>query len=435
MTVTVIGLGKIGLPLAVQFAMKGERVIGVDTNPQVVQLVSRGRVPFTGEPGLESHLRDVIQSDLLTVATNLEESVPKSEVVVVVVPLVVDDEGVPVFSSMDDVTKGIARNMQQGTLVIFETTLPIGTTRNRFTKILEVDSQMTVGIDFFVAFSPERVLTGRVFSDFRRYPKLVGGVTKSCTSRAAGFYERVFDFDFRADLERLNGVWQLSSSEAAEFVKLAETTYRDVNIGLVNQFALYAQGNNLNIYEVIEAANSQPFSHLHQPGVAVGGHCIPVYPQFYLWNDPNATIVRLAREVNSGMPRYTASLASHLFQETKNVKVLILGATYRAGVPELAFSGVFPLYQSLKSLGCSVEVFDPLLNSEQLETVGLTSLKSNTEDFSLVIIQNESNEFRDIFASRAEWKKLQFIIDGRNLFRGVPPLQGVSLQTLGTGIS
>ena len=165
--------------------------------------------------------------------------------------------------------------------------------------MLEQGSGLVAGDGFHLVFSPERVLTGRVFADLRKYPKLVGGFSRGCEERGIAFYESVLDFDERTDLPRANGVWPMGSAEAAEMAKLAETTYRDVNIGLANQFAKFADKNGIDVYAVIEACNSQPYSHIHQPGIAVGGHCIPVYPRLYLHNDPDATIVAAAREANA----------------------------------------------------------------------------------------------------------------------------------------
>ncbi len=170
--------------------------------------------------------------------------------------------------------------------------------------MLAEQSGLAPGQDFHLIFSPERVLTGGVFADLRKYPKLVGGIDEASEERGIAFYESVLDFDERDDLPRPNGVSPMGSAEAAEMAKLAETTYRDVNIGLANQFAKFADKSGVDVYAVIEACNSQPYSHIHQPGIAVGGHCIPVYPRLYLHNDPGATIVRAAREVNASMPEY-----------------------------------------------------------------------------------------------------------------------------------
>ncbi len=171
--------------------------------------------------------------------------------------------------------------------------------------MLEQGSGLVAGQDFRLVFSPERVSPGRVFADLRSYPKLVGGIDAASEAGGIAFYEAVLDFDDRPDLPRPNGVWDLGSAEAAEMAKLAETTYRDVNIGLANQFALLRRpASGSTSTPVIEACNSQPFSHIHQPGIAVGGHCIPVYPRLYLHGDPDATIVAAAREANASMPEY-----------------------------------------------------------------------------------------------------------------------------------
>jgi nucleotide sugar dehydrogenase len=308
MRVTVIGLGKIGLPLAVQFALKGHEVLGCDVNKKTVEQINNGIEPFPGETNLQNFLTQVIKNGNLIATTETEDAVSKSEVVVVVVPLLVDQEGMPDFEWIDDATQRIGSSLKPGTLVSYETTLPVGTTRNRFAKALEEASGLIAGKDFTVVFSPERVLTGRVFADLRKYPKLVGGINEASNQAGVKFYEAVLDFDDRPDLSKKNGVWNLESCEASEMAKLAETTYRDVNIALANQFALFAEKSNIDIAKVIAASNSQPYSHIHNPGIAVGGHCIPVYPRFYLWNDPKATIVSAARIANSAMPAHAVEL-------------------------------------------------------------------------------------------------------------------------------
>jgi nucleotide sugar dehydrogenase len=227
------------------------------------------------------------------------------------------------------------------------------------------------GEDFHVAFSPERVLTGRIFADLRKYPKLVGGLSEAGTKSAVAFYEDVLEFDQRPDLKRGNGVWDLGSTEAAEMAKLAETTYRDVNIGLANEFAKFADTKGIDVYQVIEACNSQPYSHIHQPGIAVGGHCIPVYPRLYLWNDPQATIVSAARKANAGMPDHAVRLVEAAYGDLAGARVVVLGAAYRGDVKETAFSGVFPLVAELQRVGAKVAVHDPLYSAVELERLGL----------------------------------------------------------------
>jgi UDP-N-acetyl-D-mannosaminuronate dehydrogenase len=184
---------------------------------------------------------------------------------------------------------------------------------------------------------------------------------------------------------------------------------------------------------VIQAANSQPYSHIHNPGIAVGGHCIPIYPQFYLWGDPDATIVSSARKMNSQMPYVVAHQVDFAIQKVRSPKILVLGATYRAEVPELAFSGVFPLVETLKSLGHPVEVFDPLIDEKALMRAGLPPLISPWSEFGVVIVQNESEIFKAMMAQGAKWTSLELIFDGRNLFDGISPLEGVGLHCVGRG--
>ncbi len=370
MKIAVIALGKIGLPLAVQFAAKGHEVVGVDVNATVVDLVNRAVEPFPGEAHLQDKLSELVPAGHLRATTDYGDAVPGADAVVLVVPLFVDDEARPDFGWMDGATEELARHLTKGTLVSYETTLPVGTTRNRWKPMLEKGSGLTEGSDFHLVFSPERVLTGRVFADLRKYPKLIGGLSPAGAERAAEFYEAVLDFDDRPDLDRPNGVWDLGSAEASELAKLAETTYRDVNIGLANQFARFAATAGIDVYQVIEASNSQPYSHIHQPGIAVGGHCIPVYPRLYLWNDPEATVVRAAREANAAMPDYTIGLLEGVHGELTGQRVVVLGAAYRGGVKETAFSGVFATVAALRDRGATALVHDPMYTDEELRGFG-----------------------------------------------------------------
>ncbi|HEV7647446.1 MAG TPA: nucleotide sugar dehydrogenase [Actinophytocola sp.] len=370
MKIAVIALGKIGLPLAVQFADKGHDVVGVDVNATVVDLVNRAVEPFPGEAHLQEKLTELVPAGRLRATTDYADAVPGADAVVLVVPLFVDDDARPDFGWMDGATEELARHLTKGTLVSYETTLPVGTTRTRWKPMLEKGSGLAEGTDFHLVFSPERVLTGRVFADLRKYPKLIGGLSEAGAEAAREFYEAVLDFDDRPDLARGNGVWDLGSAEASELAKLAETTYRDVNIGLANQFARFAATAGIDVYQVIEASNSQPYSHIHQPGIAVGGHCIPVYPRLYLWNDPEATVVRAAREANAAMPDYTIGLLEGAHGDLTGQRVVVLGAAYRGEVKETAFSGVFATVAALRDRGATALVHDPLYSDDELRAFG-----------------------------------------------------------------
>lgn len=408
--IAVIGLGKIGLPLAVQYAHKGHDVVGVDVNPTTVATINAGVEPFPGEADLARLLGDVVGAGKLRATTQYGDAVPGSDAVVVVVPLFVDAAGRPDFDWMDSASRDIGRQLTAGTLVSYETTLPVGTTRNRWKPLLEAESGLVEGVDFHVAFSPERVLTGRIFTDLRRYPKIVGGLSADGTRRAVDLYERVLDFDPRPDLARGNGVWDVGSVEAAELTKLAETTYRDVNIGLANQFARYADSAGIDIYNVIAAANSQPYSHIHTPGIAVGGHCIPVYPQLYLWTDPDADVVRSARRANAAMPRYAVDQLVKAYGDVSGAKVAVLGAAYRGGVKETAFSGVFPVVEALRDAGAVALVHDPLYSDDELRDLGLNPYRLGSP-VDAVVVQANHECYRTL--THGDLPGVRVILDGR----------------------
>lgn len=411
MDICVVALGKIGLPLAVQFASKGHRVIGADVNQALVDQVNRGEEPFPGEADLGVKLKQAVEAGLFTATTDTADAVSRSEAVVLVVPLFVDLEGIPDFGWMDAATEAVAQGLRPGTLVSYETTLPVGTTRTRWAPMLEAGSGLKASEDFFLAFSPERVLTGRVFADLRRYPKLVGGIDERSTAKAVEFYEAVLDFDERDDLPQPNGVWDLGSAEASELAKLAETTFRDVNIGLANQFARYADTIDVDVMKVIDACNSQPYSHIHRPGIAVGGHCIPIYPRLYLWNDPDATVVRAAREANAAMPHYSVDLLAAALGDLSGAAVLVLGAAYRGGVKETAFSGVFPLVAELQERGATAYVSDPLYTADELEQLGLPAHRG--EPVVAAVVQADHAEYAAL--TPADLPGVTVLVDGRRV--------------------
>jgi nucleotide sugar dehydrogenase len=433
--ICVFALGKIGLPLAVQFASRGHRVTGVDIAQHVVDLVNAGEPPFPGEAGLAEALKQAVADGRLVATMDGSAAVAEADAVVVVVPLIVDAAGVPDFGPLDAATGAIAAGLRPGTLVSYETTLPVGTTRDRFAPMLALGSGLTPGQDFALVFSPERVSSGRIFADLKRYPKLVGGIDEASTERGVAFYEQVLEFDERADLPRPNGVWNLGTCEAPELAKLAETTYRDVNIGLANTFARYADRIGVDVAAVIEACNSQPFSHIHQPGIAVGGHCIPVYPRMYLWNDPDAELVRTAREANAAMPSYAVQLLDDALadghRELDGARVAVLGIAYRGGVKETAFSGVFPTVEALRQRGADVVVADPMYSHEEIRALGFTPYTVGSgESVDAAVIQTDHAEYRDL--TPADLPGIKALVDGRRI-TDPAAWDGVRRRVIGAG--
>lgn len=412
MKIAVVATGKIGLPLATQFASMGHEVVGVDVNQALVDAINRAEEPFPGEAGLKERLQQQVPAGKLRATTDYADAIPGADAIVLVVPLLVDEATwQPDFRWMDAATRSLAEHLTPGTLISYETTLPVGTTRGRWKPLIEEVSGLTEGTDFHLVFSPERVLTGRVYEDLKKYPKLIGALSEQGAQRAREFYEAVLTFHERDDLPRPNGVWDLGTAEAAEMAKLAETTYRDVNIGLANQFARYADTVGVDVYRVIEACNSQPYSHIHRPGIAVGGHCIPVYPRLYLSTDPDADIVRTARNYNASMPEYVVNRVEQTIGDLAGQRVVVLGAAYRGRVKETAVSGVFPTVEELAKRGAVVTVHDPLFTDSELEAFGFTAHHLG-DPVDIAILQADHPEYLELTA--ADLPEIRLFADGRN---------------------
>lgn len=405
MRIAVVGLGHIGLPLAVQYAGRGHDVIGCDIDQRIVAEVNAGRSPHDDEAALVERVPQLVAAGRLRASTDDAEGVRGAEVVVVIVPVAVDAERQIDFGPIDAATREIAKGLQPGTLVIYETTLPVGTTRDRFGPMLEAGSGLHVDRDLFLAFSPERVLVGRVLLDLRRYPKIVGGVSQESTRRAVDFY--------RSALDEGTEVRAVANAETAEMTKLAETTYRDVNIALANEYARYAARRGINVSEVIEAANSQPYSHIHLPGVGVGGHCIPVYPHFLFNTDPELRLPPLARAINEEMAGFAVQLVQDRIGPIAGVDVLVLGIAYRADVREDAFSSALRLRDELEAAGAVVHGHDPYFSAEHLAGLGFRpyDLAAPTP-VRAAIVQAAHVAYRSL-----DWRSipgLALLVDGRN---------------------
>ncbi len=404
MKVVVVALGKMGLPLATYIARAGHDVVGCDIDARAVDAVNAGVAPFPGEAGLDEAIEAAVGAGRLRATTHTSAAVAEGpDLVVAVPPLYVDADARPDWRSVDAVCAAIGAGLQPGTVVSLETTVPVGTTRWKVALDLEAASGLRSGSDFDVVFSPERVSTGRAFRDLDTYPKLVGGLDPEGEERAVALYEAFIAAE----------VWAMGSAESAELTKLAETTYRDVNIAFANELASYADRLGLDVQQVIDAANSQPFSHIHRPGVAVGGHCIPVYPHFLLAGDPVARLPRVAREVNDAMPAYAVGLLCQaLGGSLEGLAILILGVAYRGGVKETAFSGAAALRDELRARGATPLASDPMYSPGELRVAGYEPWDGSTA-IDGAIVQADHDEYRRLHPE--ELGGAQVVVDGRGV--------------------
>jgi nucleotide sugar dehydrogenase len=400
-----VGLGKIGLPIAAQYAFKGHRVIGADVNSQVVELVNQGQSHVVGEPMLQDRLADAVAQGRMSATTDTTAAVSQADVVVVAVPLMMGVNGQSDFRSLDDATERIGRGARPGTLVIYETTLPLGTTRVRLAPKLVFHSGLRLGDNLFVAFSPERVYSGRIFRDLALYPKIVGGIDSASTELAADFYRAMLDVKIRA----------VGNAETAEFAKLAETTYRFVNIALADELAVFGRARGIDVAEAFEAANTQPFSSIHQPSIGVGGHCIPVYPRFLLEAalPEELSIVRDAHKVNDLMAVFYVRWLETALGGLRDKRVIVLGACYRPNVRETALSAVFPVVEQLRLAGVHTLVHDPLLSIEELTQLGFQATTLETPiRVDAVIVQAFHKQYHGLDWG-ARFTGLRVVVDGR----------------------
>jgi nucleotide sugar dehydrogenase len=418
--VAVVGLGKIGLPLAALYAGKGMQVTGCDVNTAVVDAVNRGESPVRGEPGLEEAVRSAHDAGTLIATTDTAAAVAESDVVVVMVRVGIDASGHADYHYLDPAATAIGRGLKAGTLVILESTVPVGATRGRFAKRLAGASGLNEG-NFRVAYSPERVSSGTVFRDLATYPKLIGGLDAASGEAAAAYYRSVIGAP----------VTLLADAETAEFAKLAESIYRDVNIALANELARAAEQLGVRYDVAAAAGNSQPYSHLHAPGLGVGGHCIPVYP-YFLTQAVDAPLIELSREINDSMAEYGVERLEAVLEGGLTGKtVLVLGLAYRGGVREAELSSALLVAEALRHKGASVLMHDPLFSPGEIEALGLKPSPLPPEgEIDAAVLQAGHQEYASL--DFAALKSCRAVLDGRG-FLDASKVEAAGLRYVAIG--
>jgi nucleotide sugar dehydrogenase len=416
-----VGLGKIGLPLAALFAEKGADVVGCDVNPEVVHAVNAGVSHIEGEPGLDAKVAAAHQAGHLSATADTTYAVSESDVVLLIVRVGLDSARQPDYTQLNAAGDAVGRGLNPGTLVLLESTVPVGATRQHLGARLLSASGLAEGA-FRLAYSPERVSSGVIFRDLATYPKLVGGIDEASGDAAERFYRSMLDVE----------VMLLPDAETAEFAKLAESIYRDVNIALANELAKAAEALGVSYRDAKAASNSQPYSHLHDPGLGVGGHCIPVYP-YFLSSAVEAPLTALGRDVNDSMARYAVERLETELGSLAGQTVLILGLAYRAGVKEATLSSTLLVAAEAKRRGARVLVHDPLFGDEELAAYGLDGTKlPPTESVAAVVLQAMHPEYR--FLDLKALRGCRVFLDGRAAFdRGRVEGAGLKYVAIGEG--
>ncbi|HUL50675.1 MAG TPA: nucleotide sugar dehydrogenase [Gemmatimonadales bacterium] len=369
----IVGLGYVGLPLAMEFARAGFRVLGFDVSGRVVDGLNAGR----------SHVQDVPSADLarwssagrFTATTDLLR-LKEPDVVSICVPTPLSKTKDPDVSYVLAATESVKQSLRRGQLIVLESTTYPGTTRELMLPALE-STGLKVGVDFFLAFSPERVDPGNPKWNTHNTPKVVGGITEACRRAAMAVYQPA--------IERLVPV---SSTEAAELVKILENTFRSVNIGLVNEMAIVCDKLGVNVWEVIDAAATKPFGFMKfTPGPGVGGHCIPLDPHYLAWKmrtlNYRTRFIELAGEINAGMPEYWVGRVVDRLNEhgkaARGSRVLVLGVAYKKDIGDIRESPALDVVRLLERRGAVVSYHDPHVAVLKEEDIDLKSVPLNTQ--------------------------------------------------------
>lgn len=373
--IAIIGLGNAGLPLAAVAADSGVKVIGVDLNKERCVRINQGINPIPEEKGLEELI--MLHGGKSLIATPRFEDAKTCRTFIVIVPLFVDESYSPDFTIMEKAVRSLGRILKKGDLVVLETTFPPGTTETRIRAWLCESSGLETD-DFFLAYSPERIMTGYSISRLREFPKVIGGTDEESGFRAFQVYSKF-----------ISNLHLVSSARVAEMIKVMEGCYRDVNIALANELYKICEELGVDFFEARENANHQ-FCHIHLPSTGVGGHCIPVYPWFLIKEMERreefgrCRLLRTSREVNDEMILYWAEKilleCMKVDKPLSMVKICIKGITFREGVKEFYHSRNLALARLLAEKGLDVYVFDPLLSEEMVKSKGLRYIRPEESD-------------------------------------------------------
>ena len=410
--IAIIGMGYVGLPLAMVFAEAGVEVVGVEAAPERCDQINAG-ASYIGDVD-SAALKRMVAAKRLAATTDYAAT-STCDAVIICLPTPLNANREPDLTLVKEATAKLAGHLRRGQLVTLESTTYPGTTREELAPLLEQGSGLTAGVDFFLAFSPERVDPGRTDFTTKTTPKVLGGLTPACTAKAVEIYSRALDH-----------VVPVSTPEVAEMTKLLENIFRSVNIALVNELAMLCDRMKIDMWEVIDAAATKPFGFMRfQPGPGLGGHCIPIDPFYLSWKarefDFWTEFIELAGKVNENMPYFCVEKvhrALNTRQKSLNgAKVLVLGVAYKADIDDLRESPALKVIRNLEGHGAIVAYHDPFV--PELPAFGLKSVELNGfevlagYDAVLIVTAHSSIDYREVV------RHAQLVVDFRNATAGI----------------
>lgn len=416
-TVAIIGLGYVGLPLAIQFSKAGLKVIGIDIDPSKIKQLEAGRSYIGHIPG--KLIEELRTSGRFQATTNFA-SVAQADAILLCVPTPLNKHREPDLSYVLETGTALAPHLQAGALVCLESTTYPGTTEGDLRRALEAGSGKTAGVDFHLAYSPEREDPSNPDSRVERIPKLVGGLTAACREKALTLYGHA-----------IHTLVPVESCQIAEAAKLLENIFRSVNIALVNELKVIYDKMEIDIWQVIEAAKTKPFGFMpFYPGPGLGGHCIPIDPFYLTWKakefEVNTRFIELAGEINTGMPDYVVGKVTHalndLSKAVRDARILILGLAYKPNVDDDRESPSYVLMEKLEALGAEVDYHDPHIpeikaTREHAHLAGRRSVEIE-DRFDLILLATHHREYGAFDFSGFTCP----IVDTRNCLTHKPPL-------------
>ena len=435
-TVSTIGIGRIGLPTALSFAASGLPTIGVDINFNLVDSINSGNFPLKDEPGYDVIFEKVIKNKNFFATTKIDEALSKSDVVLLSLPTPMNQNNIPDYSALQDVAQQLHDFLVPGTLVIVESTVEPGFIENTLIPIIEgTDKKFKAGIDFGIGVCPETANPGQILNDFERLPRLVGAINESIVDIITKIYKHVFTVE----------LIPMPDCKTANAVKLTTNVFRDINIAFINELAILFENIGIDTYKVLEAAKTKYNFQIHYPGPGVGGPCLPVNSYQLLNLAKNISpdllkIVKKSREINEKMPDHIINLLKSCFQkaekEIENSEILVLGVSYKANVKDIQISPAEPIIQNLKDLKVKVKIFDPYF--KDVEIFGIKT-ESNLVDAltnidGLVLVTNHK-EFHDLDPSFLYAKmRTPIVVDSRGIIdQNSAKKAGLIFKGLGKG--
>jgi len=413
-TISVVGLGRIGLPTAAIFSRAGARVLGVDINREVVKSVNRGKCKFVDEPGLPQMVREQVKAKRLKATMDVGWAVSRSSIDIISVPTPVDDRKTPDYTAVKSASASIGRSITRGSIVIVESTVGPGTVENLIQPILETESGLKGGRDFGLASAPERSDPGNILANMKSVPRVIGSTDSRTLEIVSSLYRTVLGAD----------VLRVRNPKTANAIKLTENLFRDVNIAFANEFSLLFEKLGIDAIEVINGCATKYNFLPHYPGAGVGGPCLPSNSYYLISEGVKAGnipyLIRMAREINDRMPDHVVSLVSEALNEVgrtiRGSRIALLGVAYKPNIKDIQLTPSEEIWRRITDMGGEVSIHDPMYRDEVVFGTKVKSMNGAVRGADCIVIATAHKEFKSLnLRTLGKTMRSRVVVDGRSL--------------------